>query len=85
MTTLLVVYNSDGCVGRCDAKCYNATCEDCTCVCGGVNHGVGVNQAIENTKELAEEWLKEYGIVHPYDKVEVLPKPVQMEMFGHGD
>lgn len=25
MTTLLAVYDSDGCVGRCDAKCYDAT------------------------------------------------------------
>ena len=24
MTTLISVYNSEGCVGRCDARCYNA-------------------------------------------------------------
>ncbi len=30
--TLFAVYNSEGCVGRCDAKCYNATSGDCTCV-----------------------------------------------------
>lgn len=38
MTTLLAVYDSDGCVGRCDAKCYDATHAVCDCLCGG-EHG----------------------------------------------
>jgi len=29
MTTLIAAYNSDGCIGRCDAKCYNATEPEC--------------------------------------------------------
>lgn len=61
MTTLIAVYNSSGCVGRCDAKCYNAKEHECTCVCGGANHGVGRNKAMANTEQMANEWIKEYS------------------------
>lgn len=52
MTTLIAVYNSDGCVGRCDAKCYMATgwTTRCTCICGGANHGAGEMRARENMR-----------------------------------
>jgi hypothetical protein len=60
MSTLISVHNSDGCVGRCDAKCYDATHPHCDCICGGKNHGAGKKQATENTRELADTWLKDY-------------------------
>jgi len=51
MTTAIAVYNSDGCVGRCDARCHNATSPDCDCICGGRLHGIGATNAIaENTR-----------------------------------
>lgn len=60
MATLIAVYDSDGLVGRCDAKCYNASSPGCECICGGKNHGAGVQQAIDNTRALADAWLKQY-------------------------
>ncbi len=38
----------------CGSHCYNAKNdkEFCTCPCGGVNHGVGLAKAIENTKAM---------------------------------
>jgi len=60
MTALIAVYNSGGCVGRCDAKCYNATGGDCDCICGGMNHGSGLDQAADNTRAHAEQWLSDY-------------------------
>lgn len=62
MATLIAVYNSDGCVGRCDAKCYDATSPvgSCDCICGGRNHGAGENRAKENTRQYAEEWIDAY-------------------------
>lgn len=54
--TLITVGNSEGIVGRCGAKCYNAKTPKCTCVCGGRNHGVGLTQALANIDEIAEEW-----------------------------
>ena len=49
MTTLIAVYNNDGCKGRCDARCYEACEPHCDCVCGGRNHGAGLERAVENT------------------------------------
>lgn len=58
MTTLISSYNSEGCVGRCDAKCYDASEPDCTCICQGRNHGKGRQQALDNTREYCEAWIK---------------------------
>lgn len=38
--------------GQCDGRCYDATGPDCTCVCRGVNHGVGWERAAEQTPGL---------------------------------
>lgn len=85
MATLIAAYNSSGCIGRCDAKCYNATDPDCTCICGGMNHGAGVAKAADNTREMFERWIDEYGKQHPEVErftVPALEKPIQMDMFG---
>lgn len=58
MATLISVYNSDGCVGRCDEKCHGALQPECHCICGGVNHGVGLAQARKNTQSLSDEQVK---------------------------
>lgn len=79
MATLIAAYNSEGCIGRCDAKCYNATEPHCDCICGGKNHGAGFQKAMDNTREMAEEWMEEYGLKHDVhhftlnDKVKQLP------------
>ena len=65
MTTLIAIFNSEGCTGRCDAKCYEATTGSCDCICGGLNHGAGVERATDNTRELAEEWLTAWKQTHP--------------------
>ena len=52
MTTLFEVRMTDGSLlGRCDARCYNAKGFECECVCGGLNHGEGLDQAIQNTQD----------------------------------
>lgn len=33
---------------RCDAKCYNAKGKKCKCICGAINHGKGIDFAIQN-------------------------------------
>ena len=58
---LIEVRNSEGIVGRCDAKCYNTEGPDCDCICGGKNHGAGQQQAMDNTREMAEQWIEEYA------------------------
>jgi predicted RNase H-like HicB family nuclease len=59
VTTLISYQSSGGDQGRCDAKCYDAQHPDCDCICGGRNHGAGREQAIENTRELAESWIEQ--------------------------
>jgi hypothetical protein len=63
--TLIAVYNSEGCIGRCDAKCYAASDPDCDCICGGMNHGKGKQRALDKTRELAESWIERYKSKHP--------------------
>lgn len=69
MTTLISVHTSSGCVGRCDAKCYNAETTECTCICGGKNHGAGLVRAVENTREMAETWIEHYKANHDHQSV----------------
>lgn len=58
MTTLIAYHSSGRDQGRCDAKCYEAQHPDCDCICGGRNHGAGLDQALENTRELGESWIE---------------------------
>ena len=57
MTTLISYQSSGGDQGRCDARCYDAQEPDCDCICSGRNHGAGKQQAIENTRDLAQSWI----------------------------
>ena len=59
MTTLISYQSSGGEQGRCDAKCYNAWGPECHCICGGGNHGIGRQAAIDNTRELAQSWVEQ--------------------------
>lgn len=67
MATLIAVYSGSNCngrricIGRCDAKCYNSKHDNCDCICGGKNHRKGLDQAVENTRENADDWLQEYA------------------------
>lgn len=58
MATLLAVIRPGGRTQRCDARCYDAHETACECVCGGLNHGVGLAAARENTRELVQEWVE---------------------------
>lgn len=55
MTTLITYKSTDAAPARrCDARCHNALLPKCTCICQGINHGVGIDQAIANTQEHAQ-------------------------------
>jgi len=72
MTTVVAVYKFSGCVGRCDANCHEAKSPECTCICGGANHGVGLKQAMANTArgvgtrfEDIDAYMQLKGITYP--------------------
>jgi hypothetical protein len=75
MTTLLAVYSSDGCEGRCDARCYDAQEPACTCCCNGANHGKGRTLAEAQTMEWAATWLAQWRAVHGDAQAELNPQP----------
>lgn len=81
--TLIAVYNSEGCVGRCDARCYEATTPNCECICGGANHGAGQQRAIDNTRRMAEGWIEKYAQRHDLRDYhgEVNPTCLQLSLF----
>ncbi len=58
---LMSVHNSEGCVGRCDARCYNAKEPHCDCICGGRNHGRGLEKALAQTREQFAPMIEEYA------------------------
>lgn len=47
---LITKTDSSGHVRHCDEKCYNAHEPECDCVCGGINHGIGLARAIANVE-----------------------------------
>lgn len=83
MTTLIAVYNSEGCQGRCDAKCYDAKHPECDCICGGKNHGAGQQKAMDNTREMVQQWVGEYEekTGQKFIKTEVGPEVYQQSLW----
>jgi hypothetical protein len=74
VVTVLAVYNSDGCVGRCDANCYAARRPICHCICGGKNHGAGFQAAVVNNElglGLKSEDLARFAEAHGRDPREL--------------
>ncbi len=57
MVTLLKVETGEGHRRLCSSKCYNAYGDKCTCICCGMNHGVGALRASQNTQALPQEWV----------------------------
>ncbi len=55
---------------KCDSRCYDAKNSLCTCICGGINHGVGLSKAVNNTEEIPQKML---------DILQVRRKEVKMD------
>ncbi|WP_142988263.1 hypothetical protein [Granulicella rosea] len=71
MAALITARHNDKIV-RCDANCYNARTirsDQCTCICGGTNHGVGLRQGFENTIALEGFWKKNWRKAHKGEEV----------------
>lgn len=86
MATLISIYNAQGLVGRCDARCYDAREPECDCVCGGQNHGRGFRQAQENTRTLAPTWIPAYTRRKRIQNAQVvLGEQVEQDLFATMD
>ena len=87
MTTAIAVYTSEGCVGRCDARCHDAVSRDCDCICGGRLHGVGSENALaENTRLFADDVLaaelEAFAARHGYDPADLRVGFAQEALFA---
>ena len=72
MTSLLIIRRGADIVAHCDQLCYDAKHDECVCrACGGTNHGIGYEAAVENTRRLATAW-DEPGEVQLADAVQNL-------------
>ena len=81
---LIASYSNSG-KRQCDAKCYNAGHGDCNCCCGGLNHGVGLSQATENTKSLADtikEFFTNQDKAQESNSTFIDPSVFQLSFFG---
>jgi hypothetical protein len=73
-------------LSQCDARCYRIGAEgsacDCVCLCQGKNHGVGIFQAIANSREHSDDWLAAMvGQGFRVDSVFYSPRLGQMSIF----
>lgn len=46
-------------IGYCDARCYNGKNGSCSCICGGENHGIGLDKALANVRTMHGNWMKQ--------------------------
>jgi hypothetical protein len=49
---MVILMDGDG--RKCDEKCYNAKRIGCHCICGGHNHGLGLEHALKTAHDLQE-------------------------------
>ena len=54
MAVLITQKTSGGRTRTCNARCYNAKGDTCVCICNHMNHGVGLEKAVENTDDKKE-------------------------------
>src|SRR5882724_7568748 len=58
---VLIAVKTPGGREICDARCYHAKHDTCSCVCGGKNHGVGYHQALRNVEAQHAALRQKYG------------------------
>lgn len=81
MTTLIALYNRHGRVGQCDAKCYNAKTPACTCICGGMNHGVGFSMAYKNVQDHCQDLIDKAKDFHTTSRMDFPFGTDQQQLF----
>ena len=50
---MVILQDEDG--RKCDERCYDAKRMGCRCICGGKNHGLGLQHALHSAEEATEE------------------------------
>lgn len=58
MTAVLTIRVGGSVAGSCGKSCYDADHPKCRCVCEGMDHGVGLEQAIVNARAHHARWVE---------------------------
>jgi hypothetical protein len=66
MPSLITLRDNGHAAASCTARCYNATSPVCDCICNGLNHGVGLQAAIERTRREGAKAVAAYVADHPF-------------------
>lgn len=66
MTALIRLTRDGATIAACNAGCYNAQPGVCDCICGGLNHAVGRQQADINTQREGLERARLFCDAHPW-------------------
>lgn len=73
--------NSDG-TRRCDSRCYNARGHRCECICGGVNHGSGLQVAQDHVRRMGEGLLEAFQLREAARRLQTEQSAGQLFMFA---
>jgi len=75
---VLLVRGPDGALlGACTSRCYDDQDFRCTCICGGVNHGVGYRTACGNAVDgIAIDWSKTHPKIAKAKCTTIVPRGV---------
>jgi hypothetical protein len=66
MSTLIELLYNGHQAASCNAQCYNSKSAICDCICNGLNHGVGLQAAIDRTRRDGARYVAEYVAAHPF-------------------
>lgn len=67
MSIIMQVFRHGKLIGQCDAKCYAANTDKCSCVCFGDHHGIGRNLAVQKLRTKKYGWRQTYNHNCGYD------------------
>lgn len=73
---ILKVTDEKGNEKSCNERCYDAYKKNCTCICHGLNHGVGIDVAREQSFEILIDLIED---LEPGHKVSIPDKARQEE------
>ncbi len=48
MPDLIILEGEKRIISKCGPSCYNSAFKECSCICRGINHGIGFKQALKN-------------------------------------
>lgn len=81
MVTLISQKTSSGRTRTCSARCYNARKPKCVCICGGANHGIGLQKAVENAEQTAQEIAQRARVNGVQVRLPVIKEAIPTEVY----